>query len=84
MDIAKNDLLSLQNTQFIENRVQEEDETVECDNKIEESTKEKDEISKEDLKNAVSRGLEAINFYYDKVDIPASDSEDDYDLPKCV
>lgn len=81
LDIAKNKFLSLQNTQFIESRVYEDDETEEQEKK-DNVIDRKDEISVDILKSAVLKGIDIMNNYYEKVEVPASDSEDDNETPK--
>lgn len=75
---ATNEFMGLRNTQFIESRVYEDDETLPT------KTEEKEEKPKvteaerlEEMKKAICNGLEIIDKYYEKVEIPESDSEED-------
>ncbi|XP_017786382.1 PREDICTED: WASH complex subunit FAM21 [Nicrophorus vespilloides] len=81
LDLVKNQFLSLQNTQFIESRVYEDDEVL--DSKKEDVTnvekKVLDEEKKKNITNAVLKGIELLDEYYDKVTVDGSDSEDDVD-----
>ncbi|XP_030757396.1 WASH complex subunit 2 [Sitophilus oryzae] len=76
LDLTRNEFHSLRNTQFIENRVYEDDETLESEDiRIEntESSEEKDNI----IKNSILKGLNTINNCFDRVEVAVSDSEDD-------
>lgn len=80
LDIAKSKFLSLQNTQFIENRVYEDDETEVAETvDSQKEKKEGDTERKEIMRSAVLKGLSILDKYYEKIDVPASDSEDDDD-----
>lgn len=126
LDIARNEFSSLRNTQFIESRVYEEDETISTQDEVsepvssrllccikvklrfmlyllkvwqfwgsnirslkylvyllqkEQKTETKEE-NVEDIKEAVLRGIELVDKYYEKVDVPGSDTEDETDFPK--
>lgn len=84
LDIAKNEFLNLQNRQFVESRVYEDDETVSPEeNKEKEDEKEpsEDDVNKE-VERAILKGLEVMDQYYDKVEVSISDSEDESDIPK--
>ncbi|KAF2882466.1 hypothetical protein ILUMI_23691 [Ignelater luminosus] len=87
LDIVKNDFRSLHNFQFVESRVYEEDETLASENvqanlKDDKPNNEEKQIS--DMKEAVLRGIEVVDKFFDKVEIPASDSEDETDFPSFV
>ncbi|RZB39905.1 WASH complex subunit FAM21A, partial [Asbolus verrucosus] len=85
LNIAQNEFQSLRNSQFIESRVYEDDETlpqVENVEKVEEKT----EINHtEDIRLAALKGLKVLDHYFDKIEVSVSDSEDDdIDLPNYV
>ncbi|XP_065170517.1 WASH complex subunit 2A [Atheta coriaria] len=77
LDLVKNQFLGLQNTQFIESRVYEDDETVTQPIVTPTEVKLDENKKKELLKTAVIDGLKVIDKYYDKISIPESDSEGD-------
>lgn len=84
LNIAQNKFQSLRNTQFIESRVYEDDETLQSEN--ESKTKPQEEVEPdrtENIRLAALKGLEVLDQYFDKVEVSVSDSEDeDIDLPK--
>lgn len=90
VDNITNTSLALANSQFIESRVQEDN--VEIEQPIDEIKQEKivHELSAEDLLTSVcesiKQGLQIMDEKYEKVDIVASDSEDEDDntLPRYV
>ncbi|KAL1501608.1 hypothetical protein ABEB36_006905 [Hypothenemus hampei] len=76
LELKKNEFHSLRDTQFIENRVYEDDETLEPhqEEKVHGPTvEEKEEI----LKKAVITGLEVMRKYYDQIEVAVSDSEEE-------
>ena len=83
LNIAQNEFQSLRNTQFIESRVYEDDESLpqpDVENKT--KVEEKNDHT-EDIRLAALKGLEVLDEYFDKVEVSVSDSEDDdIDLPK--
>lgn len=84
LDIAQNEFQSLRNSQFIESRVYEDDETLQAvvdENKTE--AEEKNEDKTEEIRLAALKGLEVIDKYFEKLEVSVSDSEDeDINLPK--
>ncbi|KRT85058.1 hypothetical protein AMK59_1503, partial [Oryctes borbonicus] len=88
LDIARNKFLSLSNTQFIESRVYEDDETLlsneEKNEKEETNTNSTEESNRNEMRLAALRGVEVINKYFDKVAVVDSDSEEDSDLTSFV
>ncbi|XP_022901031.2 WASH complex subunit 2 [Onthophagus taurus] len=86
LHLSRNEFSSLSNTQFIESRVYEEDETILDENQnkplIEDKNVEQTN-NNEDLKVAAKKGLEIISKYYDRINVPIeSDSdEDDDEIP---
>ncbi|XP_045466893.1 WASH complex subunit 2 isoform X2 [Harmonia axyridis] len=86
VDLARNELSSLRNTQFVECRVYEDDETLQLEQQInEEVNNVPEEETIEDFREVVALGLEILDNFYDKVDITVSDSEgEDEDGPSCV
>jgi hypothetical protein len=87
LNIAQNKFQSLRNTQFIESRVYEDDETL-PQSENESKTKPQEEVEPdrtEDIRLAALKGLEVLDQYFDKVEVSVSDSEDeDIDLPNYV
>ncbi|KAJ3650580.1 hypothetical protein Zmor_016670 [Zophobas morio] len=85
LNIAQNEFQSLRNTQFIESRVYEDDESLpqpDVENKT--KVEEKNDHT-EDIRLAALKGLEVLDEYFDKVEVSVSDSEDDdIDLPNYV
>ncbi|KAK4885466.1 hypothetical protein RN001_001737 [Aquatica leii] len=88
LDEVKNDFRSLRNTQFIESRVYDDDETVpgnHAEGYQEKKNYDQSESSKiQDMKDAIIAGIDVVEKYFDKVDVPGSDSEDDTDFPSFV
>ncbi|KAG5900057.1 hypothetical protein JTB14_016031 [Gonioctena quinquepunctata] len=83
LDISQNQFHSLKNTQFIENRVYEDDETL--DSEKEEKVFEKPPSEEEQGKlitQSVISGLEILNNYYDTVEVSMSDSDEEDDTAK--
>lgn len=78
--------MGLRNTQFIESRVYEDDETmpIKPEPEKEEVPKQTEADRLEEMKTAIFNGLEIIDKYYEKVEIPESDSEEDTDEPNIV
>lgn len=84
LDIAKNEFLGLQNRQFVESRVYEDDETATAEEQnetVEKKGENEDELTN-DIREAILSGLDVIDEYYDKVEVSVSDSEDDTETPK--
>ncbi|XP_050312174.1 WASH complex subunit 2 isoform X2 [Anthonomus grandis grandis] len=77
LELTKNEFQSLRHTQFIENRVYEDDETL--DNEEQEPKKQEptEEDKENDLKQFISKGLKVMEKYYEKVELTFSDSEDE-------
>nr|XP_023017779.1 WASH complex subunit 2 isoform X2 [Leptinotarsa decemlineata] len=78
LDISQNQFHSLKNTQFIENRVYEDDETL--DSKEEGKVVEKppsEEDQEKMISESVILGLEIMNQYYEMVEVSISDTEED-------
>ncbi|CAG9770116.1 unnamed protein product [Ceutorhynchus assimilis] len=75
LELTRNEFQSLRNTQFIENRVYEDDETLEGEEQkiIEKELTEEDKENS--IKRAISNGLKVMEKYYDKVEVAVSDSE---------
>jgi WASH complex subunit FAM21 len=84
LNIAQNKFQSLRNTQFIESRVYEDDETLQSENESKAKPQEEVEPDRtENIRLAALKGLEVLDQYFDKVEVSVSDSEDeDIDLPK--
>ncbi|XP_044260910.1 WASH complex subunit 2 isoform X2 [Tribolium madens] len=84
LDIAQNEFQSLRNSQFIESRVYEDDETLEATGEA--KAEEEKEVDKtEEVRLAALKGLEVLEKYFDRVEVSVSDSEDDdIDLPNYV
>ncbi|XP_048521451.1 WASH complex subunit 2 isoform X2 [Dendroctonus ponderosae] len=73
--LTKNEFHSLRNTQFIENRVYEDDETLETEEHQADIKQLNDEEKEIALKKSIAKGLEIMEKYYDKVELALSDSE---------
>ncbi|XP_064214382.1 WASH complex subunit 2 isoform X2 [Tribolium castaneum] len=83
LNIAQNEFQSLRNSQFIESRVYEDDETLE--EPVEAKAEEKEVDKTEEIRLAALKGLEVLETYFEKVEVSVSDSEDDdIDLPNFV
>lgn len=74
-----NKLLALQNSQFIENRVQEDDEYVvdNNENRTEVDATPKEPAFSETLQTTFQSGIKMMNKYYDKVTFQFDDSDDE-------
>lgn len=86
LDEAKNDFRTLRNTQFIESRVYEDDETVpqEAKTQEEEVDKQSKEEKVREVREAILGGIAVVERYFDKVEVPGSDSEDETDFTSFV
>lgn len=75
----------MQNRQFVESRVYEDDETVAAREEnceaAEKKAENEDEITN-NIREAILLGLDVMDKYYDKVEVSVSDSEDDTETPK--
>ncbi|KAK9876356.1 hypothetical protein WA026_012665 [Henosepilachna vigintioctopunctata] len=82
VDLARNEFNSICDSQFVECRVYEDDETLltkeDQKGKVEYNMTENEKI--EDLKKAVDLGLHILDEYYDKLEVPVSDSEEDEEV----
>ncbi|XP_044763788.1 WASH complex subunit 2 [Coccinella septempunctata] len=87
VDLSRNEFSSLRNTQFVECRVYDDDETLFLEKSKDEEKKNNvpEEETVEDFREAVALGLEILDEYYDKVKVTVSDSEgEDEDEPSYV
>lgn len=86
LDITKNEFLGLQNRQFVESRVYEDDETaaIEGANETVIKTNENEDEITNDIRKFIVMGLDVFDKYYDQVEVSVSDSEDDTEMPKYV
>ncbi|KAB0791810.1 hypothetical protein PPYR_03610 [Photinus pyralis] len=86
LDEAKNDFRTLRNTQFIESRVYEDDETVpqEAKTQDDEVHKQSKEEKVREVREAILGGIAVVERYFDKVEVPGSDSEDETDFTSFV
>ncbi|CAG9820659.1 unnamed protein product [Phaedon cochleariae] len=77
LDISQNEFHSLRNTQFIENRVYEDDETM--DSNVEEKVvgKVSQEEQETSIFDSVIMGMSILDKYYDAVEVSLSDSEEE-------
>nr|CAH7769666.1 unnamed protein product [Callosobruchus chinensis] len=78
LSMCQNEFHSLKNTQFIESRVYEDDETLDSREKemVEEKVSSEEEKEKMML-DAIADGLKVMEEYYDKVEVDVSDSEEE-------
>ncbi|VEN44424.1 unnamed protein product [Callosobruchus maculatus] len=78
LSMCQNEFHSLKNTQFIESRVYEDDETLDSREKemVEEKVSSEEEKEKM-MVDAISEGLKVMEEYYDKVEVDVSDSEEE-------
>ncbi|XP_018321650.1 WASH complex subunit 2 isoform X2 [Agrilus planipennis] len=83
-NVIQNRFQSLHNTQFIESRVYEDDETLQPQEGVKkddsQNLTENDKLKT--MKNVILKGVEVIDKYFDKVEVPGSDSEDEIDFPR--
>ncbi|KAF7283622.1 hypothetical protein GWI33_023260 [Rhynchophorus ferrugineus] len=77
LDVTRNEFHSLRNTQFIENRVYEDDETLTSINGKIQNNIEVKEDNEMHIKEVIQKGLITINKYFDKIEVSVSDSEDE-------
>ncbi|XP_043271862.1 WASH complex subunit 2 [Venturia canescens] len=85
IDNITNTSLALANTQFIESRVHEDEVEIENSQSIPESNSNKEDLYKDDLiacvNESIKQGLNIMDEKFERLEVLASDSEDEGDIP---
>ncbi|XP_018568410.1 WASH complex subunit 2 [Anoplophora glabripennis] len=78
LNLSQNEFQSLRNTQFIESRVYEDDETLDFKEEAQPEQKAPSDEEKEKLmRESVLEGLRVVDKYFERVEVSISDSEDE-------
>ncbi|KAJ8978797.1 hypothetical protein NQ317_015522 [Molorchus minor] len=77
LDITHNEFQSLRNTQFIESRVYEDDETLDVQETKEKEREYSEEEKQRVIREAVQEGLDIMDRYFEKYEVSISDSEEE-------